>query len=248
MEKDGKLRIIGLVVGVLLIAGVTLTSFWIYDKGEEPIASDITTKASKVYEDEDYYSENIVTYKNYKYKRGYINLDSKYANEANSEIKKIIENNINKNESAYEGSNFDPMYLNSFIDSSNGNILSILLETTYNTRAKITHTYNTFNIDITTGNKLSYEEIYKYAGFAKDNIESKVKESIKVEMKDLNVDYQDDETFNSYYNKTVSEYIDSVNDNNVKYYLNSNGKLIVVVKAYIPKGDGESEIEVLVNN
>ena len=104
--------------------------------------------------------------------------------------------------------------------------------------------YYTYNIDLKTGNQLSYEEVCEIAGFDSSTITSKVELAITEAMKDKMLDFSDGNyptgtTFDTYNDESINNYINSINNNELKYFLSDDGKLNIIVKLTIPAGTGE---------
>ena len=129
-----------------------------------------------------------------------------------------------------------PEYINFYV--VNNNNLSIVL--TYGVGATdiVYPEYYTYNIDLKTGNQLSYEELYNIAGLNSSNINSKVEKAITKIIQDKLTD--DEKTnFNTYNDESINNYKNSVSNNTLKYFLSNDGKLNIIVKLSIPVGPGE---------
>lgn len=169
----------------------------------------------------------------------YINLDSEDAKKANKEIEELHKNLI-KEFKENIGYAQQKMMTNDFVTSYNtyinGDILSILIEEDRGYDGKLHNSYYTYNFDVKTGKMLSYEEVYKKAGFTEENISEKVENAIKT----LDV-YN--ETEQSEADKCIQKTIKAYNDRSLKnigfdgidaeyylgYFLNEGGKLNIVI-------------------
>ena len=222
-----------------LVSKLDNTKDWVYDaEYTKNVTADSYSTGYKTY-----YSKDIVV--------PYININSSYANNSNSEIKKVFDDAIKayndgvSNKVTYVDECGYKKYINS--DS-----LSVVL--TYGVGATdVVHPkYYTYNFNLKTGNQLSYEEAYSIAGLNSSNIDSKVENAITKIMQDKLKDlkdpqkdtgdggyYPDGTNFNTYNNESISNYKKSISDNTLKYFLSDNGKLNIVVKLSIPAGTGE---------
>ena len=192
------------------------------------------TKADSYSIDKTYYAKDIVV--------PFINIDSNYASKANGEIKSVFDEAI----STYnEGVSNKIVYVDecNYKKYINNNYASIIL--TYavgGTDLPIVH-YYTYNINLSDGQELSYEDIYKLAGFSSSNIESKVKDAItntmKKELSDFTAEnYPSGTNFDIYNDQSIDNYNKSVKNNSLKYFISENGELNIVVTLSIPAGRG----------
>lgn len=215
-----------------LVSKLDNTKDWVYDA---EYAKNVTADSySTNYET--YYAKNIVV--------PYINVNSSYANTANSDIKKVFDEAIK----SYNAGVSDKM---TYVDECGykkyvtDNTLSIILTYGVGATDVVYPEYYTYNIDLKTGNQLSYEKVYNIAGLSSSNIDSKVENAITKIMQDKLKDYNDGgyypngADFNTYNNESISNYKKSVSDNTLKYFLSENGKLNIVVKLSVPAGTGE---------
>ncbi len=223
-----------------LVSKLDDTKDWVYDA---EYTKNVTADSYLTYFVETYYAKDIVV--------PYINVNSSYANTANSDIKKVFDDAI---ESYNDGVSDKMTYVDEcgYKKYVTDNTLSVIL--TYGVGATdVVHPkYYTYNIDLKTGNQLSYEEVYNIAGLSSSNIDSKVENAITKKMQDELKDlkdpqkdtsaggyYPDGTNFNTYNNESISNYKKSISNNTLKYFLSDNGKLNIVVKLSIPAGAGE---------
>ena len=99
--------------------------------------------------------------------------------------------------------------------------------------------YFTYNIDLKTGEEMSFEEVYQKCGFTKDNINEMVKSSITKALKDKfknNIDdsYPEGTNFDTYNNESIENYLDSIENNTLQYFIDENGVLSIIVRLSIP--------------
>ena len=245
--KNKKLVIILIIVVVLIIAGIV--GFIILNQEKKSENEEVTGDTTKGYVYQAKY-ENNVEQTSYKDNFGreysvediklpYINLDSEDAKKANKEIEELHKNLI-KEFKENLGYAQQKMMTNDFVTSYNtyinGDILSILIEEDRGYDGKLHNSYYTYNFDIKTGKMLSYEEVYKKAGFTEENISEKVENAIRA------LDIYN-ETEQSEADKCIQKTIKAYNDRSLKnigvdgidaeyylgYFLNEEGKLNIVI-------------------
>ena len=226
-----------------LVSKLDDTKDWVYDA---EYTKNVTEDSYSTY-----YAKDIVV--------PYININSSYSNTANSEIKKVFDDAIKIYNDGASGkmTYVDECGYKKYVTD---NSLSVIL--TYGVGATdVVHPkYYTYNIDLKTGNQLSYEEVYNIAGLSSSNIDSKVENAITKIMqdklkglKDPQKDtgdggyYPEGTNFNTYNNESISNYKKSISDNTLKYFLSDNGKLNIVVKLSIPAGTGEFDTIITVD-
>lgn len=257
MEKDQKSTGVYVVVIILCLLVLGLGGFIVYDKvlskndnsnksSTEKTETKTNSLVSKLDKDKDWvyaaeYEKKVtVDYYDLNHERYYLsdvvvpyfNIDSSFAKEANEETKKVFDKAIEiynegtKGASKFVKTNYQK---NIYKDS-----LSVVLTYSKGGTDVVHPEYYTYNIDLNTGKKLSYEEVYKLAGFSSDNIETKVKSAITTYFKKYYSDFTDD-----YATKTIEKYQDSVKNSTIKYFLSGSGKLSIIVTFIIPAGTGE---------
>ena len=184
---------------------------------------DVKAKSYLTHFNEIYYSKDIVV--------PYINISSVYVNNSNNEIKSVFDKAI---ESYNEGVDTGLVYIDEcdYEKYESDKVLSVVLTLGIGGTDTVDPEYYTYNINLDDGSELSYEDVYKIAGFTKENINEKVNNAINDELKDYLNGYSDDITI--YQNESINNYEDSVN-NTLKYFL-SDGKLNIVVKLNVPIG------------
>ena len=190
------------------------------------------TKESYITYSEEHSVKNIVV--------PYINIDSNYAKEVNNEIKSIFESAIERHNNYYErikDLTFDPpeeiiskkiIEYNKYIDD---NTLSIVIIDSHD---PLDVNYYTYNFNLETGEKLSFEEVYKLVGFTSDNITESVEKAITLEVKEEFKKFDEREDFNLHNNKSLANYRKTASNGTTQYFLNSDKKLTVIVSLSFP--------------
>ena len=222
-----------------LVSKIDTTKDWVYDAKytKNVIADSYTTQYN-----ETYYAKDIIV--------PYININSSYANNSNNKIKEVFNNAI---ETYNNGVNNKIAYIDecNYKKYISDNSLSIVLTYGVGGTDVAYPQYYTYNFDLKTGNQLSYEEVYKIAGFNSTTINSKVEKAITEIMKEKLKGLKDHEkdigegayypqgtNFDTYNNESINNYKNSINNNTLEYFLSDNGKLNIVVKLSIPSGKG----------
>ncbi len=213
---------------------------WIYDAVYEKN----TTVDSYSTPFDTYYLKDIVV--------PYINIDSLYAKDSNREIKSVFDDAIN----TYNKGVDDKMtYVDKcgYNEYRNGDNLSIVLTYGIGATDVVHPKYYTYNIDLKTGNGLSYEEVYGIAGFDSNNIKTKVEDAITATMKEelsffAPDNYPDGTSFNTYNDESINNYEESVRDKSLEYFLSEDKQLNIIVRLSIPAGTGEFDTIIPVMN
>lgn len=201
------------------------TRDWIYDAEYE---KNVTANSYTTVYNNTYYADDI--------KVPYINVNSTYAKRANNEISQVFDEAIKvyndglSNKTSYVDECNYKNYLN-------GNNLSVVLTYGVGSTDVVHPKYYTYNINLITGNELSYEEVYTLANISSTNIDSKIESAITSVLKERLKDTKND--LSTCINESIDNYKASVNNNTLKYFLSENNKLNVVVKLSIPAGTGE---------
>lgn len=219
-----------------LVTKVDSTKDWVYDAEYE---KNVTSESySTSYET--YYSKDIVV--------PYININSSYANNFNNEIKKIFDGLIRTyNEGVSDKTTYiDECGYKKYINS---NCLSVILTYGVGETDVVHPQYQTYNVDLKTGKQLSYEEVYKIAGFKSSDINSKVENAITKTLKEKISNAPDYvwNNFETYNSKSINNYKNSIDNNTLKYFLSDNGKLNIVVELNYPAGNGRFDTIITVN-
>ena len=189
----------------------------------------------KNFSDESYYSENMN--KSYSLKDinlPYININSEDANNANKEIKTLFEELAENFEQEYK--NTKTWYnIASYKTYTKGNLLSILITVESGGTDVEQYKYYTYNFNLDTLKLYSYEEVYKLAGFNSNNINDKVEDAIK--KSERFTKFKEDMT--TYIEKSIKNYTNSVKDKSIKYFIDGNNELNIIVKIEVHAGRGE---------
>ena len=188
----------------------------------------------------------------------YININSDDAKIANQEIYELYEELINIfNENSDYGVWFTDVEYSYYI---NDNILSVVITTSSGGTDVIAYQYYTYNFDLNTGNFADYSEVYSLAGFTSDNIDSSVAEAITSVMEVSLDGFKDPLTetgdggyfptgtnFDTFNNGSIDNYITSVQNGTLKYFLDEEANLNVIVTLLIPAGRGEFDTVITVS-
>lgn len=177
-----------------------------------------------------------------------INMSSNDAKTVNEEIKKLYEENLK----AYKdfATNSAPFFVTlNYEYFTHDQIGSVIITSSSGGTDVIYPQYLTYNFDINNGNLLTYQEIYSLLGYTSNEIEQKVNNEIttilREELKDFKDPlkdtgdgkyYQDGTNFETYNNKSISNYKNSISDNSIKYFIDNDKKLNIIVTLSIPIG------------
>lgn len=180
----------------------------------------------------------------------YININSDDAIKANKEIQQLFEECAEFFKQELEG---EQTWYNiaNYKTYSNDKILSILITVQSGGTDVENYEYYTYNFNLENLKMISYETAYNKAGFSSNNINSKVENAITNCEKLLNLtdsDCPEGTNRNTYINNSIKNYKDSIIDNSIKYFIDENGELNVIVKIEIPAGIGKFDTVILVKN
>ncbi|MCL1896634.1 MAG: hypothetical protein FWG03_08820 [Clostridiales bacterium] len=162
----------------------------------------------------------------------YIDFDSADAQMANAEIKQIFNEAIRFFK---EGTNDKLTYVDTCNYSSylNEDTVSVNLVFGIGGTGVVQPEYYTWNFDVSTGRLLRYDDVYMRAGFDGDLL----KERVELEIKHYLVDVlQVNKTKNT--EATIKNYKTSVEENTIKYFLDGDKNLNILVTFIIPAGSG----------
>lgn len=221
------------------VSKLDATKEWVYDSDYE---KKVNAESYSTEYNETYYARDIVV--------PYINIDSQDAVKANNEIRTVFDSAIKTFNDGIEDklSYVDECGYESYV---NDDVLSIVLTFGKGATDVVYPVYYTYNFDLATGNRLSYEEVYKKAGFDLSDVDSKVESAITNTMKDRmsnfpSDSYPDGTTFDTYNNESIENYRKSVENDTIKYFLSNDRKINVVVKLSVPAGTGEIDTLIMV--
>ena len=156
------------------LAKINEDNEWIYDA--EYTKKDLEGKSYKS-------SVTTETYSLEDIKVPFINIDSEDANEANEELKKLFDQAVKLFEEELDGDQASYVLV-SYEKVVNDEYLSVLVKTEVGGEEEIPNSvYYTYNFDMNTGNKLTYDEVYDIVGISEDEIEEKAEEAITEEFK-----------------------------------------------------------------
>lgn len=180
----------------------------------------------------------------------FININSDDARKVNDEIRGVYNSAID----IYKKGIDDGM---SYVDDCsykyyiNGDIISIVLTYGHGATDVVRPDYYIYNFNLKTGKLVSYNDVYSFVGFNSDDINDSVKNLITNIMQEkLNgtkdpaketgdgAYYPEGTNFDTYNDKSYENYLNSINDGTIKYFIDSNKKLNVVVTLSIPAGAG----------
>lgn len=168
----------------------------------------------------------------------YININSNDATNANNEIKQLYEEYAKTfDECAIEGENSGCSLILTYKTYKYDNILSIVIIHAKQATSQWVLSYKTYNFDITTGKKLTYNEILSKLGYEENNTLTKIKDNLKNKMEeiytqdkiDLSTECQNN---TSCYDKANQLVETSINDNSLLFFVNNEGELNLLLIAY----------------
>lgn len=172
----------------------------------------------------------------------YINIDSDEAKEINQEIYKIYEDLIDKfNKNLKEEIWFTIVNYKTYIKND---ILSVVITTESAGTSVPIFDYYTYNFDLKNGKLLSYKDVYKLLEFDEKSINNKANNAIE---NALSKEYTDGTNFEIYKNQSINNYKTSVNENTIKYFIDENQKLNIVVKLEMETQQGGSNYILIVD-
>ena len=218
---------------------------------EEIIESVVKIDATKnIVHDADYdvsgiktsYSNGVYTYYLKDIKAPFININNNTVKAINDETKEIFEEVLAWYElGANEG-------MGEYVDVCEyeykvfDNILSVMYTYGLGHTDVVHPQYFTYNIDLNTNEILTYEEVYTKLGYNANSINSTVEQVITTYMEDwlkeLAGDYPEGTDFDTYNDESINNYKESVENNTIKYFIDKNNKLNIIVKLMIPAGIG----------
>lgn len=238
--KDDPITIAGVSSGEPEeIAKINEDNEWVYDAEYTK-----TELEGKSYES----SITTETYSLEDIKVPFINIDSEDASEANAELKKLFDQAVKLFEEELEGEQASYVLV-SYEEVVNEEFLSVLVKTEVGEEEEIPNcVYYTYNFDMNTGKRLTYDDVYYIAGISEDEIESKAEEAItdafRFRFKGLAEGYESD--LEEYSEKTVEDYKETVTEETIKYFIDEDEKLNIISNFKIPTGKGNYEVIVTV--
>lgn len=213
-----------------VISKLDNTKDWVYNaEYEKNVNADSYSTSYNTY-----YAKDIVV--------PFININSSYAILSNNEIKNVFNDAIN----AYnKGISDKTTYVDkcNYSKYINNDVLSVLLTLGIGATDIVRPNYYIYNIDLKTGDKLSYKDVYSSAGFDSSNINDKVEKAITNVMKEelKGFEYPDGTNFDTYNNESITNYKNSISNGTLKYFLSNDKKLNIIVRLSVPAGLGYSD-------
>lgn len=188
-----------------------------------------------------------------------ININSSYATKANNEIKEIFNELAKRFKEELDGAqiSYGIAGYRYYIDSE---ILSVEIKTEKGGTSVPVYEYYAYNFNLNNGSQFTYKEAYEFAGFTSSNINEKVEnaitETLKERMKGFeqignnnnngnnnDLENMDIDTYNK---ASIQNYRDSVNDESIKYFIDENEKLNVIVDLEIPVDRGTFAVTITI--
>lgn len=188
----------------------------------------------------------------------YINIKSDDAEKVNSKLKEMhdelvdyFKENLKIEDSKKIFPGGSTVYYNVY---RYDDILSVSITKRYHGGTDVdTYKYYAYNFDIKTGNLLSYDDLISRLGsvtynvdYTSSNVKTYVSRAIDIYSKNELKDYTlnstekiyDGMTYTEMLNEDIKNYENSISDNSLVYYCDSNGNLNVVVNLLFPWGAG----------
>ena len=119
---------------------------------------------------------------------------------------------------------------------TNNNIISVVITTESAGTAPAIYNYYTYSFNLETGKLLSYNDVYKVVGFNEDNITDKATQAVTNALREK---YSNGDDFDTYNNKSINNYKTSVSNDTIKFFIDGNKKLNMIVTLEIPVGNGQ---------
>lgn len=209
---------------VSLISKLDENKEWIYDaEYEHNVNTESFVAGSKTF-----FAKDIIV--------PFINIDSKYAKEANNNIKQLFDDAIQ----VYNGSaNGEAKYVDecSYKKYIGTDLISTVITYKVSENNIVSSQYYVYNLKLKDGSIVPYDETYSLAGFTTDNIEEKVSESITNYISELEKTNNNQSTVNidELIKKNIESYKNDITNNTLKYFVSENGKLNIIIKLYTPQ-------------
>jgi len=164
----------------------------------------------------------------------YININSDDAKKANQEIYKLYEDLINKfNENLKDEIWFTLVEYKTY---TNDNIISVVITTESAGTDVPMYNYYTYSFNLENGKLLSYNDAYKNVGLNEKDVTDK---AINAVTNALREKYSNGDDFDTYNNKSINNYKVSISNNTIKFFIDRNKKLNIIVTLEIPAGRGK---------
>ena len=164
----------------------------------------------------------------------YININSDDAKNINQEIYKLYEDLINKfNENLKDEIWYTLVDYKTY---TNNDIISVVIITESSGTDIPMYNYYTYNFNLKNGKLLSYNDVYKYVGIIDEEITDKATQAVTNAL--IN-EYSNGDDFDIYNNKSINNYKTSVSNNKIRFFIDENKKLNIIVTLEIPAGRGQ---------
>lgn len=157
----------------------------------------------------------------------YIKMESNEIEKINNEIEKIYQDLVKKFKGFANEEETMGYVKASYSSYLNDNILSLVLTIEEGETYLPIYTYYTYNIDLSTLELLSYTDICDKLNYEKQKIENKMKEIITTQEEIAGLD---EASKTDCINKSIDYYKEEQENNTLRYYIDNNKKLNVVIK------------------
>lgn len=160
-----------------------------------------------------------------------INIDSADAQNANREISSVFARAI---DTFSTGCNDNLTYVECNYEATlHGNLLSVVITFGVGATDVVPYEYYTYCFDIATGKLLRYEDVYKAVGFDDANaVDHNAQQAIIAHMSEYN-------NAQRFIDESIANYKQSVSNRTIRFYVNSDQELCVVVLFHVPAGSGQ---------
>lgn len=161
----------------------------------------------------------------------YININSDNASQANKQISDLYQQLIDHfNEYAKIGIQYNTVDYQYFI---NDHYLSLFITIATNGTDIPVNQYYTYNFNLEDGTYLSYQTANVFVGITNDS--QAAQDAITNKLQSL---YNDDD-FTIYQEKSIQNYLNTVQSNSISYFIDQNKQLNIIVTLEIPAGRGQ---------
>ena len=161
----------------------------------------------------------------------YLNLNSDYAKQVNTQIYELYEHLINNfNQYAQASISFNTVDYQWTIQD---HYLSLLITITTNGTDVPVNQYYTYNINTQDGTQFSFNKALELTGI--ESSDQLIQDAITRKLHDF---YNGDD-FSTYQEKSFEKYTESLKTNSINYFLDQNNQLNVIVTLELPIGRGQ---------
>lgn len=178
----------------------------------------------------------------------FINIKSNDAKKTNEEISTLYEEVLNNYKEHID--KILPWFITIDYEYFTHDQIGSVIITSVSGGSDISHPhYLTYNFNLNNGNLLTYQEVYRLLGYTSDEIDQKIQNEITVIIKEeLKKDpltdtgdgayYPDGTNFETYNNESIDNYRNSLKDNSIRYFIDNDKRLNVIVTLSVPMGTG----------